>query len=57
MADTPHPAKKAAPAKATGEGLKHFQGTVLKHDADGNEVLSDHIAAGEQRANDPEDEN
>ncbi len=51
-ADTPKPdgqdkARTAAPATHTGD-TKYFDGTVIKVDADGREVLSDHLAEGER---------
>jgi len=56
-------AKKAAAPKTQKpdlgpDGIRHFQGSMLKRNADGEEVLSDHLEAGDEVANaQPEDEN
>ncbi len=49
LPDPPKPAaaRAAAPAAHTGD-TKYFDGTVIKVDRDGNEVLSDHLEAGER---------
>ncbi len=55
-------AKKAAPRKAQKpdlgpDGIRHFQGSMLKRNADGEEVMSDHLEEGDEIANaQPEDE-
>ncbi len=45
------PAKKAAPAKAAAAGpeeKRHYSGTVLKRNADGDEVMSDYVDEDEE---------
>lgn len=52
----PEEAVEAGAADGAGADaeIQFFDGTVVKFDKDGNEVMSDHLAPGERLARDPQ---